>query len=277
MNIITETTEKQIIKQSNYLVQAKYSLSALATDLLYLMLSEILKEHKELPTFKFRYVDIKSKMNKKINWEKLKLAAKELTNCEIEIDLPDSKFGAHWCSSYRYSKIGERVLELSIDPKLQTYLIDFSDNVNFTLSHFNTISSLRSTYSKRIYTMLMQFANAKTSAKYFVINVDKLKEILEIGEKYKKYSDLKRYIIDIAVKQINESEKTGMIITPEEIKKGRSINRIVFHIERTEKPKSSKTYNKSKPKGAINAIDSLANWLNDDEEIIEIEPLQQIA
>lgn len=275
-NTIETITNNQTIKQANVLVQAKYSLSALATDLLSLMLSEILHEHKELPMFKFRYVDIKNKMDKHVKWTSLIEAAKELTKCELEIELQDNIILSHWCSFCRYSKNGERTLELNIDPGLQKFLIDFSSDTTFTISYFNVTAKLRSTYSKRLYTMLMQFANSKNTNKYFIVKVDRFKDILQVSDKYKKYSDLKRFVIDIAMRQINEiSEEAGIKVSLEEIKKGKRVDIIKFNIQTIKKASSSKKSYQSK--GTANAMDSLSEWLQSDQEPIEAEVIPAIA
>lgn len=271
MNTITETTNRNNIKQANCLVQAKYSLSALATDLLSLMLTEIMKEHKKLPKFEFRFTDIENKMNKKLKWEQVTKAAEELTKCEIEIDLPTKKMLSHWCSFCSYSKTGERILELTIDSGLQEFLINFSDNAQFTISHFNTVASLRSVYSKRIYTMLMQFSNAKSPI--FIKRVEDLKGILEVGKKYNKYSDFKRFVLDIAIKQINENKNSEIKITGlEESKRGRYVETIKIHFERKSKSANKSSYKANNKKST--ATDSLKDWLEkSNEDIIEVEPI----
>ena len=76
----------------------------------------------------------------------------------------------------------------------------------------------------RIYEMLHQFK----STGFFVEKVEKLKYRLKIEEKYESYSAFKKYVLEQAQKEL---EQTDMAFTFKEIKNGRKIDRLEFKIK----------------------------------------------
>ena len=90
------------------------------------------------------------------------------------------------------------------------------------------VIALHSTYAIRIYQMLKTKQNM--DKKDFVYTIEELKKLLNIEDKYAKYNDLKKRVLELSKTQINNSEASQFNIDYEEIKTGRAVTSIQFTI-----------------------------------------------
>jgi len=256
--IIENLTNRDIIRQSHGLNLATFNVSALALDLLYLLLTEISTEDKCL-SFKIQFKDLEKKMGKKINRMDLERAAEELNDTKVRIVTDKVKFSSNWCSSVSWiSESNSKTLKLNIDPDLKEHLMNFSKDKPFSLSYFNMVTKVKSSYGKRIYTILSQY---KKSGR-FIIATEKLSQILKTENKYSKYSDFKRRVLEPALKQINK--ETDISFKYEELKKGGKVVNLKFIITSNKKAK------------AVNPVGALGDWYanqKSEEGVIDAEVL----
>jgi plasmid replication initiation protein len=92
----------------------------------------------------------------------------------------------------------------------------------FTRYRLGDIANLKSIYSIRLYEMLMQFQNTTI----VVVDLDKFKERLGISEKYLVFKDLRRWVIEPAISELNK--KSHLTITFKSIREGRAIKKLQF-------------------------------------------------
>lgn len=90
------------------------------------------------------------------------------------------------------------------------------------------VIGLNSTHAIRIYQLLKTKQNM--DKKEFEYSIDEIKKQLNIDKKYSKYNDFKRYVLELAKQQINASEASQFNIDYEEIKTGKAVTSIKFHI-----------------------------------------------
>lgn len=90
-----------------------------------------------------------------------------------------------------------------------------------------SIMNFTSRYSIRIYDLLK---STSYSNNIFEIGIEQLKEILDIEGKYKRITNLKERVIDVAVEEINEF--SDLKVTYEDIYLGRSIKALKFIVTR---------------------------------------------
>lgn len=110
---------------------------------------------------------------------------------------------------------------------------------NFTQFLLDDVAGFGSVYSFRFYQLMMQFK----STGYCKISLDDLRYFLALFEKYDATKDLRKWVIDTAVSEINE--KTAYKVTYELLKTGRKFT----HLELKFKPKKvDKAINKVDPK-----------------------------
>lgn len=94
----------------------------------------------------------------------------------------------------------------------------------FTRYNLDDIVKFNSVHSIRLYELICQYRNVGDR---FITLAD-LRDMFQIGDKYKVTKDLKRYVLDAALKDINA--KTPLQVSYESIKTGRAISGFRFLI-----------------------------------------------
>lgn len=102
---------------------------------------------------------------------------------------------------------------------------------SFTQFDLADVSRFTSTYTFRVYQLLMQYK----STGYVKISIDDLRFMLMLKFKYPFVADLKRWVIETAVKEINE--KTPYKVKYDLIKKGRKFTYLEMKFKEKDKPK----------------------------------------
>lgn len=116
----------------------------------------------------------------------------------------------------------------------------------FTQLMLNDVTGFGSYYSYRVYLMMMQFK----STGYCKIHLEDLRESLELKDKYDATKDLRKWVIDTAVDEIND--KSPYTVSYEMLKTGRKFT----HLELKFKIKSTTKKGKISDSNAI-------DWLNE--------------
>lgn len=217
-------SNRNIVKQSYELNNAKYSLNAVETDLIMKMIAEIKNEDKDFHPYRFKVSEIEAKMGKKLNRNSLKTMATELRRKNLYIDKGKGGFlVTGWVSSFEYyAEQGE--IELCFDPKLKPYLLELQNR--FAKADIRHIFQLSSEYAKRIYTIFKQWEQIGE----YTIEVKEWQRILDVPKTQLMYGEFKRKVIETAKEQINE--KTDLEVNYEEIKTGRKITHLKWTIKK---------------------------------------------
>jgi plasmid replication initiation protein len=131
---------------------------------------------------------------------------------------------AEFFSSVVLADAGE-FLQVNFSEKLLPHISELTED--FTKYRIENIQSLKSSHSIRIYELCKSFAHLKGGFKYRE-TLEKFKEQLGLGEKYRLYSDVKRIIIK-SVEELNKH--TDLKVKFSEKKRGKRVNEIIFLIE----------------------------------------------
>ena len=92
--------------------------------------------------------------------------------------------------------------------------------------------SLRNIYSQRFYDLLRAWTGTKEFINY---KVEYIRKVLLLENKYKQYTDFRKRVLIPAIEELNS---TGYFeITFEEVRKGRSVDSINFHVKDLDKRK----------------------------------------
>lgn len=217
-------SNRNIVKQSYELNNAKYSLNAVETDIIMRMIAEIKNEDKDFHPYRFKVSEIETKMGKKLNRDSLKTMATELRKKTLYIDKGKAGFlVTGWVSSFEYhTDQGE--IELCFDPKLKPYLLELQNR--FAKADIRHIFQLSSEYAKRIYTIFKQWEKVGE----YKIEVAEWQRILDVPKTQMMYGEFKRKVIETAKEQINE--KTDLKVDYREIKTGRKITHLEWTISK---------------------------------------------
>lgn len=128
---------------------------------------------------------------------------------------------SRWVSEIVYHE-GEARVSMHLAPAVQPLLGDLQRA--FAAYELPHVAGLSSAYSLRLYEILVAWVATKSQHR---VGLEDLRSQLGIEEgKLKAMSDFKRYALDLAVKQINES--TDMVVTYEQHKRGRTITGFTF-------------------------------------------------
>jgi len=218
-----------LIVKHNKVIESKYHMTNTEAKIIAKLTCMIEKNDKDFKEHIFKSKDLLEELGLgENNYVALKESIRKLITREIEIHQPDEKeLITTFLSSCVYDKANSTVT-LSYDPKLKPYFLQLKNN--FTKYYLENILELKSFYSIRIYELLKQYERIKERK----ITIKELREILDVKNKYKLYSDFKRRILLQAQEEINE--KTDLKIDFEEIKTGRKVTAIKFIIKKKENP-----------------------------------------
>ena len=177
----------------------------------------------------------------------------------IENPFPDkpiiNKLQTHWISSIYYMET-EGKIALRFAPDLIPYLSQLQGS--FTRYDLKHIGNMTSTYGIRLYELLMQWKT--TGAR--TIEIDWLKKQFELDASYERMDNLKRRVIDPAVKDVNTHSNYQVSWTQR--KTGRKVTHLTFIFTEKapltpEKPKTAPKLKEKKIGGvAVSEIEKFA-------------------
>lgn len=220
-----------IVTQANELVEARYSLPLGEQRLILTMLSRIQPSDDDFKEYRININEFAEFMgiDKNHVYVECKKTTAKLTTRGLTIQEPGRLLQTNWVSSADYVD-GEGCVKLCFDPKLKPYLLQLKSN--FTSCKLEMLLEFRSQYTMRIYTLLKQYEKLK----YREFDLEQLRVILAISkEQYKLYGDFKNRILLSAQKEL--LKKADLYFEFEEIKYGRRVGAILFHIFTKEIPK----------------------------------------
>lgn len=219
------------VYKSNLLINARYSLKLCEHRVILLCLQKIKNpaDPNTPRTYRLHADDYarQFKTTKSNAYRDLKEALDGLWQREVYLDHTqeiDSNTGRviserwrkiRWVTSQEYAS-GQGWAELTFHEEMMPFLTALKGRFSSYDSVY--VSLFQSTYSHRIYEMLIQYRDFGRRE----FELDELMEILELNGKYKKFADFRRFVLDAAVREINthsdievhyETRKTGRAVT----------------------------------------------------------------
>lgn len=131
-------------------------------------------------------------------------ALKALAKKDIEIENDDEWIYTHWILQAKHEK-KQDVYVVDVSRDIMPYLVALAEE--FTTYDLTVAISLKSTYSQRFYEYCSQYKNRKN--KTFFFTIDKLREMMMLENKYSNINDFKRFVLDIAQKELKELYDKG--------------------------------------------------------------------
>jgi Initiator Replication protein len=213
-----------IVTQSNKLVESRYNLPLGEQRLILTMIARIQPDDEDFKPYRIRVHEFAEFMgiDKNHVYVECKKTTEKLLTRVISIEEPDGLLQIGWLSSAKYID-GTGMVNLTFDPLLKPYLLQLKSN--FTSCKLAMLLSFKSQYTMRIYTLLKQYEKLKTRE----IEIDVLRDMLGIGkEQYSDFCDFRKRILLPTQKEL--AEKADLYFEFEEIKYGRRVGAILFHI-----------------------------------------------
>lgn len=204
-------------------------MSALEMDIIFALLSRLDPKDKPGTLYRLRVQELEKLTEREWNYTRLGPAVESLVGRSYHIEDGASWLKVTMLASAEYLK-GQGIIELEVSEKLRPYLVDLKNN--FTSYKLHSVLSLTSKYAKRIYELASQWKDIGETRIY---SLDEFKFMLALKdplgkeqEQYVQISNLKKFVLDIAVKQINEH--TDLQVSYELIKEGRSYQQVRFYV-----------------------------------------------
>lgn len=213
-----------IVTQSNKLVESRYNLPLGEQRLVLTMIARIQPDDEDFKPYRIRVHEFAEFLGiaKGSAYTECKKTTEKLLSRVISIEEPDGLLQINWLSSAKYID-GTGMVNLSFDPLLKPYLLQLKSN--FTSCKLAMLLSFKSQYTMRIYTLIKQYEKLKKRE----IEVEVLRDMLGIGkEQYSDFCDFRKRILIPTQKEL--AEKADLYFEFEEIKYGRRVGAILFHI-----------------------------------------------
>lgn len=236
--------KKGLIVSSNELIHAKYHFSLWQKRVFMYFVSQIGKEASDFGLQKVYIADLvrffESDQNGTVA-DIIENVPRQLYETSIQVPSRDAedneRFGeVRLITKYtkpQDKRPGNAYIELKFNEDLKPHLLDLKKQ--FSKYELRYIIHLQSAHAIRIYEILKSHQYQKT----IDLDVDYLKVILEVAEKYKLYGDFKRKIIDKA--QADLAQFCDIAFTYQEIKSGKKVVTLRFTIFENKPGENPKT------------------------------------
>jgi len=221
-------TNNHCITKSNRLIEACYRLSLEEQRVVLAAIATIDSRNERTPFNQEIQITISSyastfSIDRNSAYSQVKKATDALFEREIKVKQPPEKGGGYkrmrWVSEVGYPE-GQGYVKLRFSNGIEPFLYQL--NNEFTSYKLKNVAGLRSIYSIRIYELIMQFKRTGERD----ITIDLFREMLDLGERYPMFSDLRKRVIQPAIKELNL--RTDLEFSWEPVKKGKRIVKLVF-------------------------------------------------
>lgn len=125
-----------------------------------------------------------------------------------------------------------KFVEVSVNPDLEHIINDLT--VEFSKFELSAFTSLRSTYAKTLFRLLMQY---RTTG-YYVVRIEDFKELMDIPESYRQMGQIDQKVLQPALREL-QNYFSDLKVTKIKAKKGNKIAKLEFTFSglKTDTPK----------------------------------------
>ena len=133
-----------------------------------------------------------------------------------------------WITTVKYSdKVG--FIKIYFNPQIEEYLHNLKSN--FTSYYIKQVSKFKGYYSVRIYEIsAMHLNKSKSNKTIYKMLIDDIKDIFEVQQKYSRFCDFKRWVLEPSVQEINKL--SDLKIKYDILRYGRTPNEIKFYVSK---------------------------------------------
>lgn len=222
---IKENRESLVVKGNDLIRHTRYDLSLSEQKILIYIISKIVAEDKDFKHIKFKiveYCDIAGIKRGGTEYEYIKDSIQSLRNKSWWIKAGKRDILFSWIDTAVIEENNGEV-DIVLSESLRPYLLDIKGN--FTKYELINILVLHSKYSVRLYELFKSYLWLH----YWEIGLKEFRELINIEDKYKDFTEFKRNVVLPSIKEINKY--TDLQIDFNTIKKGRSIDKLCFTIK----------------------------------------------
>ena len=233
---------KELVVKDNALINASYNLDLVEQRLILLAIVEARESGKGIDANDPLTVHAESYINhfsvhRNTAYQALKDACKDLFARQFSYQEQRPKGVANitsrWVSQIAYVD-NSATVELIFAPAIIPLVTRLEEQ--FTSYELKQVSGLSSAYAIRLYEVLIAW---RSTGKTPVIELSDFRQKLGVLEtEYKRMYDFKKYVLDLAIKQINEH--TDITVKVEQHKTGRTISGFSFKFKQKQQAKIEK-------------------------------------
>lgn len=212
---------------ANDIVRGKQDMTLQEARILRLLITQVVKEDKDLKTYSCRITDLAEFLNIPSNnlYRDIRDICKGLLQKTVSIGTGNPKDPwkmFQWINSAQYDGNGTVTFRLS--DYIKPYLIDL--NAYFTQYKLENILEMKSFYGIRLYELLRSeyYKDENTYQEY---SIEFLRQFFDCETKYKAFKDFRVRVLEIALKEINEKSDI-YVYEGIMIKTGRKVTGIKF-------------------------------------------------
>lgn len=217
---------QKVVKSNELVQQRTHMLSVQEQKIILFLISQLKPTQKEFEYQTFNIIDfcevcgINPQQGK--NYATLKAAIKTLSDRSMWV-LGEDKNGPketlmRWLLKAEM-KPGKGTIEVMLDPDMKSFLLELKERY----TQFDLIYTLgmKSKYSVRLYEILKSYEKTNKPVEFIL---DRFRQVM--GAEYKRWVDIRRFVIEPALKEINRLSDLSVIY--ETKKKGKGIIAVSF-------------------------------------------------
>ncbi len=215
-----------VVKSNELLRNTRYTLNTTEQKLLVYIISMIKQDDKEFKEVEINIVEYCKLAGIETNsgniYQYIKEQIQVLANKSWWIPVNNKKeILFRWIDKAAIEK-GSGVIKIKLHDNLKPYLLDIRSN--FTKYELINVLTLRSKYAIRLYELFKSYLWQG----HWEIDVEKLKNLLNVSDKYKQFKEFRRSLLLPAIDEINKFTDLSVEFKP--IKQGKTIKEIHFSI-----------------------------------------------
>lgn len=224
---VSELNDEHWITKHNDLIESSSKLTLQQQRILLIIASRIQPKDENFKLYRFNTKDIIEILGLSTRsgsyYNQIKSIVNDLQTKTLTIKSQGRETNFTWVITSDYYA-DQGVFQVELHPKLKPYFLQLKDK--FTQYRLENILRLNSPYAIRMYELLKQYEGIRVRR----FDVDELKVLLAIEPgKYKQYGHFKSKILIHSQEQIEKH--TDLRFEFKEIKTGRKITRLEFHIK----------------------------------------------
>lgn len=222
--------DDKVATQRNDLLRGQQSFSLIQKRIFALAIKQISRDDDKLEMYTVKIKDLvdaggSPDIFNKIEEEKNKLMGKKVHKKE-PIPGSDKPEITSWNMITKANhNPGEGTLSIQIHDEIKDMLLQLKEQGNFTPVPVAEMMACRSSYGQRIYELLY---SQRWKGGTWEVSVEDLRFTLSVEDKYKNFSDFRRYILIKAQKDLQEHTNMRFDFETESRGKGRKITHIIF-------------------------------------------------
>jgi len=221
---LLEVRNQKVVKSNDLIQKSRFQLSIQENKIILYLISKIKPNDINFLTAKFNtneFCKVCGIGKSGKNYQDIENAIKNLADKSIWISLEDNKKTLlRWIDQATINE-NNGTIQVKLHDLLKPYLLQLHNN--FTQFELLYTLAMKSQYSVRLYEILRSY-EYKHEVEF---SIEELKELVN-AKCYDKYTDFKRFVIEMALKEINALSDIN--VSSEVFKNGRKYDRIRFTI-----------------------------------------------